>query len=76
MFGGRDITAPLVIPPSPSKLQRIYFYFGKPIEVDEYNGDYENIQNCEQLRDKTKKAVKAGVKYLQDIQSKDPEVYF
>ena len=68
-------TIPITYPINPMKLQKLYFYFGKPITTTQYFGDYQNNDYAIELRDKVKAAVQDGVKMLLQKQRNDPERY-
>lgn len=72
---GRDLSIPIPHPPSPTKLQRIYFNFGKPIPTEKYNGEYENDAYAKELRDQVKHAVEEGFDFLSQKQKEDPDSY-
>jgi 1-acyl-sn-glycerol-3-phosphate acyltransferase len=60
---------------SPSKVQKVYFWFGDPIETKQYNGEYTRDEYAKEVRDKTKMAIEAGIKELKMKQACDPERY-
>lgn len=64
---------PIVKIPGITDLQRIYFCFGEPIRTDQYNGNWEDVRVCEQVRDKTKLSVEQGIRFLQHVQEADPQ---
>jgi len=72
LFGGRDITLPAVKPPSPEKLQRIYFHFAPPISTAAFGHDGENTEYCRIVRDRTKAAIEQSLQLLQKKQAEDP----
>jgi chorismate mutase len=64
---------PIVKIPGLQDLQRIYFCFGEPIRTSQYNGNWENVKFCEEVRDKTKASVEQGIRFLQHVQEADPQ---
>lgn len=60
---------------SPSKVQKIYFWFGNPIPTKQYNGEFQNDGFAREVRDKAKAAVEAGIRELQEKQKNDPDRY-
>jgi len=68
----------MVIPISivtPYRVQKVYFWFGHPISTDQYNGQFTNDDFAREVRDKTKAAIEAGIRELQEKQGGDPERY-
>lgn len=57
------------------KIQKVYFWFGEPINTEQYNGDYENTEFAREVRDKVKAAVEAGIQELRETQEVDPDRY-
>lgn len=72
--GYRGLVAPISVT-KPSKLQKVYFWFGAPIETKQYNGEYTNDEYAKEVRDKAKMAIEAGIKELKEKQASDPERY-
>jgi 1-acyl-sn-glycerol-3-phosphate acyltransferase len=70
----RGLSVPLVYT-TPSRIQRIYFWFGSPISTSEYNGDFENDDFAKKVRDETKTAIENGIKELKQVQAVDPDRY-
>lgn len=60
---------------APNSLQKIYFWFGKPIPTEKYQGDAENTEFAKELRDMTKAAIESGIKEMQAKQAEDPDRY-
>jgi len=60
---------------APNSLQKMYFWFGEPIPTAQYSGDSENTGFAKEVRDKTKTAVEAGIKQMQQRQATDPDRY-
>jgi 1-acyl-sn-glycerol-3-phosphate acyltransferase len=60
---------------SPSKLQKIYFWFGEPIHTSKYNGEHQNDAYARELRDEVKAAIEAGIREMQAKQEEDPDRY-
>eukprot|EP00004_Rigifila_ramosa_P018092 TRINITY_DN4464_c0_g1_i1.p1 TRINITY_DN4464_c0_g1~~TRINITY_DN4464_c0_g1_i1.p1 ORF type:complete len:262 (-),score=74.57 TRINITY_DN4464_c0_g1_i1:31-816(-) len=71
IFGRKNLTLPIVMPPSPEKLQRIYFHFGKPVRTDIYSGD-DGDENSRKVRDEVKSSIEQSLKDLQEFQKHDP----
>lgn len=68
----------MVIPISittPCRVQKIYFWFGDPIATEQYNREFTNDDFAKEVRDKTKAAIEAGIRELQEKQGCDPERY-
>ena len=68
----------LVVPiskTSPFKVQKVYFWFGTPIETKQYKGEYTCDEYAKEVRDKTKIAIETGIKELKEKQANDPERY-
>jgi len=72
LFGGRDLTLPAVKPPSPDKLQRIYFRFAPPIHTKELSRDCDSYENCALVRDRCKAAIEESLEWLKRKQEEDP----
>jgi len=72
-FGGArgDLSVPIVKPPSPSKVQRIYFGFGKPIDTTHLNRD-TSTENCNLIRDQCKTALESEISSVLHYQHNDP----
>ncbi len=69
---GRGLSAPLVTPPSPNKLQRIYFQFGNPISPQDFQHIEDEEERIRTFRNAAKKAVEDGIVFLQKVQMEDP----
>lgn len=71
-----DLIVPLVrgvgFTPIP-RPQRFYFKFGQAISTEEYQGQYENIRYCKNLRDKVKATVESDMEWLIDYRRQDPQ---
>eukprot|EP00986_Skeletonema_menzelii_P012895 scaffold7287_cov138-Skeletonema_menzelii.AAC.4 len=72
--GYKGIVIPISVT-SPSKVQKVYFWFGEPIETKQYNGEYARDDYAKEVRDKTKMAIEYGIKELKVKQASDPERY-
>merc|ERR1712150_286337 len=58
---------------APQRLQKIYFWVGKPISTAEYNGDWKNDNFARQVRDAAKSSIESGIQSLLKRQSSDPD---
>ena len=70
------LVAGMVIPISvttPCRIQKVYFLFGEPISTKQYNGDFKNDVFAREVRDKTKQAIEAGIRELQEKQRNDAD---
>lgn len=65
-----------IVTTTPGRLQKIYFWFGKPIPTEQYAGDHENSDFARELRDKVKEAIEAGIREMQAKQEADPDRYY
>eukprot|EP00164_Ancoracysta_twista_P000694 GFYU01000919.1.p2 GENE.GFYU01000919.1~~GFYU01000919.1.p2 ORF type:complete len:490 (-),score=108.33 GFYU01000919.1:98-1567(-) len=76
LFGNKGsrkgLTFPLVKPPNPSNVQRVYFSFGDPIDLEQYNGD-TSMDTLMKVKNQVKASVEAEIAYLQQEQAKDPD---
>jgi len=77
LFGGSrgELSIPLVKPPSLSKIQRVYFGFGKPIDTSYLNGD-SSSENCFMIRDQCKSSLEQQISATLKYQQNDPERYY
>eukprot|EP01104_Vermistella_antarctica_P021144 TRINITY_DN936_c0_g1_i1.p1 TRINITY_DN936_c0_g1~~TRINITY_DN936_c0_g1_i1.p1 ORF type:complete len:424 (+),score=73.27 TRINITY_DN936_c0_g1_i1:157-1428(+) len=73
-FARKGLSMPLVKPIAPSKLQKLYFWFGEPIPTAHMNGD-TSVENQTKIRDVTKVAVEGGIQSMLEKQEKDPSRY-
>mmetsp|Transcript_8695 Transcript_8695/g.15978 ORF Transcript_8695/g.15978 Transcript_8695/m.15978 type:complete len:423 (-) Transcript_8695:333-1601(-) len=71
-FARKGLSCPVVMT-HPGKVQKIYFWFGKPISTKQYKGDFSNDDFAREVRDKAKAAIEGGIKELQERQANDPE---
>jgi 1-acyl-sn-glycerol-3-phosphate acyltransferase len=62
-----------VMKTSPSRLQKMYLWFGKPISTSEYKGDSDNTEFAKEVRDKTRNAILSGMEEMKRKQENDPE---
>ena len=74
-FIRKDLSMP-VVSLNPKNLQKIYFWFGKPISTAQYNGDYTNDTYAKQVRDQVKAAVEFGIQQMKLKQQNDPNRYY
>lgn len=65
-----------IVSTTPGRLQKIYFWFGKPIPTEHYGGDHENTDYARELRDKVKEAVEVGIRETRVKQESDPDRYY
>jgi 1-acyl-sn-glycerol-3-phosphate acyltransferase len=52
--------------------ERVYFWFGEPIDTAHYGGRYEDTAAACELRDEVKRAVLLGIQFLRDERDLDP----
>ncbi|CEL99635.1 unnamed protein product [Vitrella brassicaformis CCMP3155] len=82
LIGKSSLTVPIIKYPTPAETERVYFWFGDPVSTaeekkqldavagtDAYDGKLQEL--AEQVRDKTKAAIEAGIKELQQRQADD-----
>jgi 1-acyl-sn-glycerol-3-phosphate acyltransferase len=70
-----DALLPIVrgIGPTPlPRPERIYFSFAPPVETRKYRGRYADDTACWEVRDKVKRAIEAGIKFLLKERKADP----
>jgi 1-acyl-sn-glycerol-3-phosphate acyltransferase len=72
-FLRKGLSVPIIGPIWPSRLQRVYFWFGEPVLTAQYNGDFENDDFAREVRDKVRAAVLGGIQTLQRRQADDPD---
>ena len=72
--GYKGMVIPLSVT-TPCKVQKVYFWFGQPIETKQYNGEYKNDDYAKEVRDRTKLAIEAGIRELKEKQACDPQRY-
>lgn len=72
--GYKGMVVPISVT-SLTKVQKVYFWFGSPIETKQYKGEYTRDDYAKEVRDKTKMAIEAGIKELKEKQASDPERY-
>jgi 1-acyl-sn-glycerol-3-phosphate acyltransferase len=71
-----DTLIPFVkgIGPTPlPRPERLYFWFGRPIETRAYNGRQRDTAACLAVRDRTKRAIEHGMALLLAKRERDPE---
>jgi len=71
----KDFSIPIITPPPPNKVQKIYIWFGDPISTEKY-GKNTDQKNAEELRDVTRDAILRGISEMQERQKQDPERFF
>jgi 1-acyl-sn-glycerol-3-phosphate acyltransferase len=71
----KGLSVPIAVPTSGP--QRIYFWFGEPIQTDggEFGNDPANSEMAEKLRDVTKASVEDGIARMRKRQAVDPGRY-
>tara|TARA_R110002050_G_scaffold104517_1_gene213946 strand:+ start:1633 stop:1977 length:345 start_codon:yes stop_codon:yes gene_type:complete len=65
------LSLPIIKPPSPNQLQKVYFWFGEPIETAHLNGSQAE-EEVWQVREKTRVAIEGGIQELISKQEADP----
>ena len=68
-------TPPIVrgVGPTPiPRLERVYFWFGDPIDTTRYGGRFDDTEAARALRDEVKQAVLLGIQFLRDERDQDP----
>lgn len=65
-----------IVSTTPGRLQKVYFWFGKPIPTEQYGGLHENTDYARELRDKVKAAVEVGIREMRAKQESDPDRYY
>jgi 1-acyl-sn-glycerol-3-phosphate acyltransferase len=68
-------TPPIVrgLGPTPiPRPERLYFWFGEPIDTTRYGGCYEDTAAAQALRDEVKQAILGGIQFLRDERDTDP----
>jgi len=69
----KDMSLPIIKPPPPNKLQKVYIWFGEPIPTGKYNGEADKY--AEEVRDLTRDSILKGIAEMQERQKNDPERY-
>ena len=72
-FVRKELSLPLAAPPSPARIQKIYFWFGEPIPTAQFGGDWQNDAFAIEVRDRTRAAVESGIAILLEKQETDPD---
>ena len=67
-FVRKGLSIPIPGPVSPSRLQKVYFWFGEPIPTAHYKGDFKNDAFAKEVRDKAKAAVELGIRQMKKKQ--------
>jgi 1-acyl-sn-glycerol-3-phosphate acyltransferase len=73
-----DVIMPIVkgIGPTPlPRPERLYFYFGAPIDTRRYRGRHQDDEVCFAVRREVERAVRRGIRMLRAEQRRDPERY-
>jgi hypothetical protein len=52
--------------------ERLYFWFGEPIDSSRFDGRHDDQAAARQLRDEVKAAVEGGIAFLQAEREQDP----
>ncbi len=71
-----DVIMPIVkgIGPTPlPRPERLYFYFGTPIDTRRYKGRHQDAAACFAVRREAERAVRRGIRVLRAEQQRDPE---
>lgn len=71
-----DVIMPIVkgIGPTPvPRPERLYFYFGPPVDTRRYMGRYQDDEACFAVRREVERAVRRGIRVLQAEQRRDPD---
>ena len=69
-------TPPIVrgIGPTPiPRPERLYFWFGEPIDTRSMSGRYDDTAAARALRDEVKRAILLGIQFLRDERDRDPD---
>jgi hypothetical protein len=53
--------------------ERLYFWFGEPIDSARFGRRYDDAAAARALRDEVKRAVVVGIQYLRDQREEDPD---
>jgi 1-acyl-sn-glycerol-3-phosphate acyltransferase len=53
--------------------ERVYFWFGEPIETARFGGDGDDSTAARALRDEVKQAIVLGIQFLRDERDQDPK---
>ena len=71
-----DVIMPIVkgIGPTPlPRPERLYFYFGAPIDTRRYKGRHQDTEACFAVRREVERVVRRGIRVLRTEQQRDPE---
>ena len=75
-FGLRmDALIPIVKGVGPTPLprpERLYFWFGEPVDTRPYNGHYNHEGACWKVREQVKQSIQTGIKFLLKQRKADP----
>ena len=52
--------------------ERLYFWFGEPIDPTRFGGSSDDTSAARALRDEVKQAILAGIQFLRDERDRDP----
>ncbi len=69
-------TPPIVRGLGPSAIprpERLYFWFGEPIEASSFGNRYDDTAAAGALRDEVKAAILTGIQFLRDERDQDPD---
>jgi 1-acyl-sn-glycerol-3-phosphate acyltransferase len=67
-----DLSIPLIQPVSPSKIQKVYFWFGEPIRTSHLQSQWNDDDVVWEIREQTRVAVESGIQQMLEYQKKDP----
>ena len=68
-------TPPVVrgVGPTPiPRPERLYFWFGEPIDAARFGGSFDDTDAAQALRDEVKRAILLGIQFLRDERDRDP----
>jgi 1-acyl-sn-glycerol-3-phosphate acyltransferase len=68
-------TPPIVrgLGPTPvPRPERLYFWFGEPINTDRYDGRHDDTSAAQALRDEVKQSILGGIQFLREERDSDP----
>ena len=54
------------------RLDRLYFWFGDPIDTTRFGSRYDDTTAARALRDEVKQAILVGIQFLRDQRDQDP----
>jgi len=71
----KGLSLPLIKPPHPRRLQKLYYWFGAPVETAQYDGGDQGADTAvaTAVRDATRTAVNEGIRLMRARQAEDPD---